>query len=84
MTLKQMIKDASIYLINGQVKQVSEEKSNFGEMYEVGEDLRVVRVFKKKGCTMLECSCRNGTLFPSGICKHKIATIMHMQREVWK
>ena len=81
--MKKLIKSAFLISISGDIKLVSESK-NMGRIYEVGG--YDVRVFKKKGRNLIDCTCMNHTKFcnESPFCKHKIAIIIHEIREMNK
>lgn len=87
MNWKEINRKAVLLLANGKIKKIMESQ-NFGEQYEVGDDLEyyTVSIVTKTGRNIMNCTCKNGTRFvnESPICAHKLAVIMFCQRELFK
>jgi len=75
-----MVRDALLLQCKGVVKQIGDGTSNFGFIYEVENN--TVRIYKKSGRRIINCSCSNCSRFcnSSTLCKFKISAIMEYIR----
>jgi len=61
-----------------EIKPINKTTGSMGDSWEVGK--HTVRIFKRKGCTLITCTCMNDDMFinkPS-ICFHKLALINYL------
>lgn len=83
MKLQNLIKTATLNILNDKVKKISQSDSKMGEMWEV--DNNHVRLFQKKSSWFLTCDCKYCSIhsMSNPICSNKISVIMFEQRKCW-
>jgi hypothetical protein len=71
--MRELFKEAKKLI--SEVKQINEGFSKMGDQFEVNG--YTVRIFKKPGRTLMDCTCNNSTMFinESPLCKHKISVL---------
>ena len=81
-----MLKEASMLILNNQVKKIS-NGGNFGEMWEVNEEKKyTVRLMKKGKFSFFKCDCPFSSIhnLANPECKHKISVLLYEMQRVWQ
>jgi len=78
-----MLKEASIMLLNNEVRRFANSK-NFGEMWEVKD--YTIRLMKKGNISFFKCSCPFASVHPQAncLCKHQVAVLLYEMQRVWE